>query len=729
MINNSEFLLKSIEDINPFLNEYEYIDYWKSIKRRIFEGERIGGKWMPGPLWYGCNFHKIPLEEDEGNQSYGNVFVRDIDWPIYYYYEEARGFSGFTHSTKSSNRLLLEELTDEELVEKCSFRGILNKKLYDNLFLPTGQRKEYVSANEELNRTQSDCGKAVYYNSAKNFMTMGSRGWGKTVIASVLCNHNIITDGMTDYDLYLENLSAKKVMRSTTLVSSQETKYVSQIKDYIKAALEQYPGMYVYGEQSKPSPLEKGYLGSWDKNNESGIKFNSGSSLIWRVFGDNSFSANSGRPNLSIIDEFAFVRNIKDILSSIEGADASKRRKNNVIWMQATGGYAKGDTVRYAESLYYNPDAFNFMSFEDEWEGRGKIGHFTSVLQGSMAYKKGENLITDLDLASKTEHRKRADKKGDRDALQGYIVNHPIVPSECFLLGDNNIFPSTALKEQYAALMEGGVSHHKLDLSFKGYFKKNVEGNIEFEITNDNPIREYPLINSNEYKRKGVFELFQKPITDVNGVIKKGRYIASADVVRNDDPGQSESLPSLFILDRNTRQIVAEYTGRTNNTKDFYEQVLYSLLYYNATIMYEQNIKDMFTYFDQRKCLHLLADTPYQLRNKEAPFIENMNTSKGINNQGRAIIEGGLKYINSWLMERSFVDNNKYQVDHIDSPALLLELIKYNGNNNCDRVSSLIMLFWYDETMEQDRLKESKQKREDFTSAYLKYAQDRKMVS
>ena len=80
-------------------------------------------------------------------------------------------------------------------------------------------------------------------------------------------------------------------------------------------------------------------------------------------------------------------------------------------------------------------------------------------------------------------------------------------------------------------------------------------------------------------------------------------------------------------------------------------------------------------------------------------------------------------------MERSFVDNNKYQVDHIDSPALLLELIKYNGNNNCDRVSSLIMLFWYDETMEQDRLKESKQKREDFTSAYLKYAQDRKMVS
>ena len=183
MINNSEFLLKSIENINPFLNEYEYIDYWKSIKRRIFEGERIGGKWMPGPLWYGCNFHKIPLEEDEGNQSYGNVFVGDVDWPIYYYYEEARGFSGFTHSTKSSNRLLLENLSDEELVEKCYFRGVLNQKLYDNLFLPTGERKLYIPAREELNRLQSDCGKAVYYNNAQNFMTMGSRGWGKTVLS------------------------------------------------------------------------------------------------------------------------------------------------------------------------------------------------------------------------------------------------------------------------------------------------------------------------------------------------------------------------------------------------------------------------------------------------------------------------------------------------------------------------------------------------------------------
>jgi len=159
----------------------------------------------------------------------------------------------------------------------------------------------------------------------------------------------------------------------------------------------------------------------------------------------------------------------------------------------------------------------------------------------------------------------------------------------------------------------------------------------------------------------------------------------------------TDSLPSIFIMNRYTRQIVAEYTGRTDNPNDFYEVSRKLLLYYNATGMYEQNLPGLFTYFEKQKCLYLLADTPYQLRNSDT-YRQGTNTSKGINASGK-VNQTARDFIKSWLLERISENSEVRALETIYSPALLKELIMWNPHGNFDRVSSLGMLLWHDATM------------------------------
>jgi hypothetical protein len=724
MINNSEFLLKEIPFFHPDLDEYEYVDFWRGVKSKIIQGEIIGGKFMPGPLWYGCNFHNIQLEDPMGNQYLGLMKVRDIDWELYYYYEEARGFSGFSNSKYSCHRDLGDpDVSDEDLLRRIDFMGKRNQLYYDNVFNKDGSRKIYKPAREVL-RSLDASGIPLYFNNAKNVALLSSRMAGKSVFASVLANHNIITDGALYSDYYFEQKDLGQAFKSFTIVASQEGKYVNSIMKIIKEAYYNYPGKFITSNTTWESPLFKtpnpgADWGDSSKSTAGSVTFNGkdGTGIISRVVADNPLSVNSGRPNLSIIDEFGFVSTLTEVIGALEGSTAAKARKNNPIMMMGTGGLGSSGAIKYAERIFMNPDAYNCIAVDDIFENRGKIGIFIPITMASIAYKKGENLITDLDYAEKMQFAERVNKKKDAKAYQSYIINNPLFPSECFLLGDNSVYPTILLKDHLAQLEFGNKTDVLRD-SAKGWFKE-LNGEIEFNEEPIMPIRDYPLNNSTDSNKKGAFEVWQWPQKDEYGVIKKGRYIASADIVANDVIGKSESLPSLLIFDRETRIIVAEYTGRTNDTKFFYTQARRALQYYNAVCMYEQNIKGMFTFFEQERCLHLLADRPHQMRNAEAPFVEGTNTSKGIL-MNKPNINTGVQYIQSWLESESLVNTQDLMLHHINSPAILKELISYDpSDGNYDRHSSLILLMWYDETLRVYQKKETSERRKTFYDNYL----------
>jgi hypothetical protein len=399
------------------------------------------------------------------------------------------------------------------------------------------------------------------------------------------------------------------------------------------------------------------------------------------------------------LDEVGFMYNIKESWGAIEATQASKAKKNLVIWALGTGGLVSGKAALYAESIFRNPQDYNCLVFDDIFENRGNVGYFVPYWQTLNEFKSKPNFITDeVKARSYIQHRRDEAKKSDDPSVyQTEIINGPIVPSEAFLVIEGSYFPTLYLKEQLSEL-EGGKYKKYAESSFRGQLYFTDKNEVEFRTIQDaKPIRNYPLGKNDE--KVGCVEIWVKPQRNDEGVIPYGTYIGGMDVV-DKAKSTTSSLPSIFIMNRYTRQIVAEYTGRTDDPNDFYEICRKLLMYYNATGMYEQNLPGLFTYFEKHKCLYLLADTPYQLRNSDTYKIGS-NTSKGINASGK-VNQTARDFIKSWLLEKVSENSEQRVLETIYSSALLKELIMWNPDGNFDRVSSMGMVLWHDATMRRE---------------------------
>ena len=167
MINRSEFLLKEIPNYSPVSKDY--ISFWREQKRRIIEGHWVGGYWMPPKLYFYSNFGTIKLNKGNSNiKSYGRPLLRDVEWDFFYNWTVARGFSGFENDPYFScdSRLIDDEISIDDV----------------ELFNPYGELKTYVDPLEYIRkRHETDLGRPLYNNSAKNMMMLGARNFGKDI--------------------------------------------------------------------------------------------------------------------------------------------------------------------------------------------------------------------------------------------------------------------------------------------------------------------------------------------------------------------------------------------------------------------------------------------------------------------------------------------------------------------------------------------------------------------
>jgi hypothetical protein len=693
IIENSNFRLKEIPRFHPELEYYERVTFWKDQKRRCVEGYWVSGKWMPGPLYYYINFHNIQFEDDTSvAQAFGLPFLRDIDWELFLLYEECRGFSGFADDKKYT--------CDRKYGPELDLSIRLNR-----ITEAEAKTREYIPAREYLRKNHSkSLGKPLYKNSAKHFMSIQARGSGKSYSSAGIAAHNFLFDGATDYDDYLERKKLKQYTASDTIIGAIDTKYTEPLMKKIRTAMELLPGGFQLGDELYPSPLAINFSGSLAPNRDATSL--TGSVIRHRTFRDNPLAANGTRPNLCIIDEVGFMHNIKEAWGAIEATQASKAKKNLVIWALGTGGLVSGRAALYAESIFRNPDDYNCISFDDTYEQRGSIGYFVPYRRTLNEFKKGPNKETDEALSKLYIENKRAiaKKSSDPTVYQTEIINGPEVPSEAFLVLEGAFFPTLLLKEQLAEV-EGGKYKKYTEASFRGHISFNAANEPEFYTNQDaEPIRKFPLSKNDE--KKGCIEVWMKPQKNPEGVIPRNVYIAGIDVV-DKDKSTTDSLPSIVVMNRLTRQLVAEYTGRTGEAKDFYEVCRKLLLYYNAIGMYEKNLIGLYNYFDQNKCTYLLADTPYQLRSSDT-YKAGTNTAKGINASG-AVNAEARNMIKSWLQERISDRTETRVYETIYSPAMLTELVMWNPSGNFDRVSALGMLMWLDSTMYKEVTQKAEQ--------------------
>jgi hypothetical protein len=110
--------------------------------------------------------------------------------------------------------------------------------------------------------------------------------------------------------------------------------------------------------------------------------------------------------------------------------------------------------------------------------------------------------------------------------------------------------------------------------------------------------------------------------------------------------------------------------------------------------MYESNITNLYQYFDNKRCLHLLADTPHSLRDRNV-WKAGTNFSKGIM-ANKQVNEKGLEFVENYLLEKQSEESDELMCERLRSVGLIKELILWSPDLNTDRISALTMALWYD---------------------------------
>ena len=182
--------------------------------------------------------------------------------------------------------------------------------------------------------------------------------------------------------------------------------------------------------------------------------------------------------------------------------------------------------------------------------------------------------------------------------------------------------------------------------------------------------------------------------------IPHGLYIAGCDPY-DQDKSETGSLGSFFIYKRFYRAdkthdcIVAEYSGRPEFAEQFYENCRKLCLYYNAKCLYENQLKGLKTYFEQKNCVHYLYEQPQII--KDIIKDSRVNRGYGIHMNRGTGGATGIKdqcelYLRKWIYEEREIDGQKLlNLYTIKSIPLLKELIAYDRDGNFDRVIAVML--------------------------------------
>lgn len=166
-----------------------YQKMWQLLRQRCIEGIWVEqfGKWryMPGRLGFFGVFGRFEdWNEIDKTRVIRTPKVRDLEWHRAYYRLEMDGFSGWEDD---------DYFTSDEIIfeAKKDVRLNIPEKRYLQLFKPNGDFKEYIPRRENIFKLHEEPkGRPLYYNQAKNYTELGSRGGGKALLhgSKVYCD-------------------------------------------------------------------------------------------------------------------------------------------------------------------------------------------------------------------------------------------------------------------------------------------------------------------------------------------------------------------------------------------------------------------------------------------------------------------------------------------------------------------------------------------------------------
>lgn len=541
--------------------------------------------------------------------------------------------------------------------------------------------------------------KSHYLNQCRNeghhAAELASRGKGKSYYAASMLAKRFILGESNDVK--------RKVQ---CVATASERKYIqgaNQLLDMFQYYIDFCANNTEFPRQRITSSLQNlawtmGYVDS-ETNTRRGTE----NSVIGITSKDDESKLRGSRGVLYLLEEAGSFPRLLNLYQVLRPSVEDGNSVWGLIYLYGTAGDSDSDFSSMQE-LMYNPNGYNIKAvnnvYDKEGQGRKQFTYFfPGYMNRADCYDEdGNSDVNKALLEILLDRYKVKYNSTDINAITKRIAEIPITPQEAILKTKDNIFPIVEITKR---LNEIDNNPNFYDDTYVGDLVIN-KGNVEFSPnTLDMPIRDFP---TKDNKVKGAIEIFEMP-QEVHGKIPKDRYIMSLDNYENDE-AQSMSLGSMFVLDLWTDRIVAEYTGRPMFADDLNEICRKLCLFYNAKVMVENNKKNTFSYFSRMNSLHLMADTPEYLKNKQLIKTTGFgNASKGIT-ATLPIKNFALGLIRDWLLKpvtitkeegNEVVEYIVPNLSFIKNRALLKELMLYNPAINVDRIMSLCQLMLYRE--------------------------------
>ena len=441
------------------------------------------------------------------------------------------------------------------------------------------------------------------------------------------------------------------------------------------------------------------------KDKETGIRKGSQNAVIGVTTGVNQDKLNGSRGVLYLIEEAGIFSDLGSLYQMIRPSVEDGKDVYGLIFAYGTAGDENSNFVDLQEMMY-NPDGYNMEKNLNVWdkEGQGRkwftFFYPAYLNRANCMDENGNSNVTKALLEICQDRYIVKYNSTDINAITKRISQYPITPQEAIIRAHSTIFPITELNERLNQIDNNPNFYND---TYVGNLVFNGNREVEFVISNDKPIRDFP---TKDNKITGAIEIYTLPEKDSNGKIPNERYIAGADPY-DDDASNTMSLGSFFVLDTWTDTIVMEYTGRPPFANDYFEICRKGCLFYNAKLMYENNKKGIFAYFSMMNNSYLLATTPEYLKDKQ--LIKDIgygNKACGIN--ATVAIKGyGYQKIREWLLqpytkiekdaEGNDIEIQQANLYRLKNRALIKELILWNPDINVDRIMAMVQLILYRE--------------------------------
>jgi len=469
------------------------------------------------------------------------------------------------------------------------------------------------------------------------------------------------------------------------------------------------------------SPDTKDFVKARYETSVDGVKVWKGyqSEVTKLTFKDNPFASVGLTTSVFVFEEAGTLVNLKAAYGMTEPCWKDGENMIGLPIIFGTGGDMEGGTADFAY-MFNNPSQYNLLEFSNVWEAGKeltKCGWFIPATRGRLGSYKGEVMVdedgnSDEKLAYESIINLREYKRAGNDpkAIQDAITQYPLTPSESFLRSSGAIFSSIEMHEwlsELETLPSLNSDKKKVDLYF------DISGKLKSKLNPDLvDIINYPL--GNDDSKKGCIVIWEDPMENA----PYGLYIAGCDPYDQDKSGTG-SLGSFFIYKRflhngtTYNQLVAEYTGRPNTAEEFYENCRKLCIYFNALCLYENQLKGLKGYFEQKNSLHYLAQQPMIIKD----IVKNSHVSRGYGihmNRGTGGASG-IKdqcelYLRKWLYEERDADKDGKVIMNlhtIKSIPLLKELIAYDREGNFDRVIAFMLCILQSQEMHKIHLEET----------------------